>query len=303
MVVFGVDLHGLTFLVCLVELVLLCHQLLRCLCDCGQVRARCMVGLYLLLLCHNLSLGILQGGPKWLPEVGRQLLANGSAYAVAGFVPFYFYRAFGLSALRFHAYFGTSCFLLLPFALFHGLFYPLSGRLELATGYGMLVPMGYWLVVLWLLWTEVRRGKSRLLLVEVLALLPWLLLGMAVHLGAGQWLRVLLANGGFVAAGCWSVYVEVRWQRRRNKVRQLAQRNSGEVFSVACRSYGLTEREAEVALLLCGGMSYREVGARLFISERTVDSHAQRIFAKTGVNRKMGLRKLLGEAGLEGQVG
>jgi len=45
---------------------------------------------------------------------------------------------------------------------------------------------------------------------------------------------------------------------------------------------GLTEREAEVLRLIAAGHSNSEIGEKLFVSQATVKSHVNRIFAKTG---------------------
>ena len=45
---------------------------------------------------------------------------------------------------------------------------------------------------------------------------------------------------------------------------------------------GLTEREGEVLRLIAAGRSNAEVGRDLFVSEATVKTHVNRIFAKTG---------------------
>jgi predicted ATPase/DNA-binding CsgD family transcriptional regulator len=44
----------------------------------------------------------------------------------------------------------------------------------------------------------------------------------------------------------------------------------------------LTQREREVAGLIAHGLTNRQIGARLFIAERTVDTHVGRILAKLG---------------------
>jgi len=45
---------------------------------------------------------------------------------------------------------------------------------------------------------------------------------------------------------------------------------------------GLTSREAEVLTLLASGLSNAEIAQRLFLSNATVKTHINRIFAKTG---------------------
>ena len=48
----------------------------------------------------------------------------------------------------------------------------------------------------------------------------------------------------------------------------------------------LGQREAEVARLVADGLSNKQIGARLFISERTVDSHVRSILNKLGFNSR-----------------
>ena len=55
----------------------------------------------------------------------------------------------------------------------------------------------------------------------------------------------------------------------------------------------LTTREREIATLVAGGMSNRDVAARLHVSERTVDNHVYRIFRKLGIASRDDLAVLL----------
>ena len=60
---------------------------------------------------------------------------------------------------------------------------------------------------------------------------------------------------------------------------------------------GLTKREVEVASLLVGGLSYREIGERLFISTGTAKTHVLNIYAKTGAKNKLDLLRRAGKKG------
>ena len=67
----------------------------------------------------------------------------------------------------------------------------------------------------------------------------------------------------------------------------------------AFKSYGLTEREKEVARLMVEGLDNKDIGERLFLSSRTIAFHVTNIFRKSGIidgknkGRSLFLAKLL----------
>jgi predicted ATPase/DNA-binding NarL/FixJ family response regulator len=63
----------------------------------------------------------------------------------------------------------------------------------------------------------------------------------------------------------------------------------------------LGKREADVARLVADGLTNRQIGARLFISERTVDSHVRSILNKLGFNSRAQIAAWM--AGREGATG
>jgi len=75
----------------------------------------------------------------------------------------------------------------------------------------------------------------------------------------------------------------------RDAAVRLALGESGHVALAAWDRPGaglLAKREAEVARLVADGLSNKEIGARLFISEHTVDSHVRSILNKLGCNSR-----------------
>ena len=59
----------------------------------------------------------------------------------------------------------------------------------------------------------------------------------------------------------------------------------------------LAKRETEVARLIAEGLSNKQIGARLFISERTVDSHVRSILNKLGFNSRAQIAGWVSAAG------
>jgi DNA-binding NarL/FixJ family response regulator len=55
------------------------------------------------------------------------------------------------------------------------------------------------------------------------------------------------------------------------------------------KDIGLTERETEILRLIADGFSNKEIGEKLFISHRTVDTHRTNMMKKLGVNNIAGL--------------
>jgi DNA-binding NarL/FixJ family response regulator len=65
----------------------------------------------------------------------------------------------------------------------------------------------------------------------------------------------------------------------------------------ARRSGSLTQRERIVANLAAGGLTDREIAARLHIGDRTVETHLAHVYAKLRIGGRIELRDALGAAG------
>jgi DNA-binding CsgD family transcriptional regulator len=104
-----------------------------------------------------------------------------------------------------------------------------------------------------------------------------------VHLRDGAWLSLRAARmtGPHGNAGDIAVTIETA--------------SAIERMGVFVRAHGLTRREAELMAALAGGSDTRQLAARLYISENTVQDHLKSIFVKTGArNRRVLMARALG---------
>ena len=99
--------------------------------------------------------------------------------------------------------------------------------------------------------------------------------------------------GGIVAVvfAAVGIALGLRWSRAREVVvvREVRVRDEGP-FSLDAekvRELAITPREHEILGLIAEGLSNREIGERIFVSENTVKTHSSRLFDKLGVNRRV----------------
>jgi predicted ATPase/DNA-binding CsgD family transcriptional regulator len=118
-----------------------------------------------------------------------------------------------------------------------------------------------------------------------------------IRVGAGATVMAVLApfvalaeESASAALGASKYAAEFEIGRRLSRdaaVRvALGEGQAGAAASDRAGTAALGKRQAEVARLVAEGLSNKEIGARLFISERTVDSHVRSILNKLGVNNR-----------------
>ncbi|WP_431200493.1 LuxR C-terminal-related transcriptional regulator [Mucilaginibacter sp. P19] len=233
------------------------------------------------------------------------MIAYGSGFLMASYFPYYFYQAFNLKQLRWHALYGVPLFLFLPYLIFFVIVYSINGNLNVDIRYGMIVPFAYALVLLWVMFKAIHyqnrelKNKKQYLdeLFMYLAVSPWAALAFFGLVEESQLFEVLCTNTGIVAITFIYFRKMISHEHDEHRAFQeavLKLRNRQDDFEQQAKSYGYSRRETEIVLLLCQGLTYKAIGDRLFISENTVDNTVQKIYSKTGVKSKLELIRKLG---------
>ncbi len=94
---------------------------------------------------------------------------------------------------------------------------------------------------------------------------------------------LMAAAEGFAALGAGP------WHGRARRTLALADTGS----SGPRGALGLTDQELEIARLAASGLTNKEIGARLFLSHRTVGAHLYRIYPKLGIDGRGALAEVL----------
>jgi DNA-binding CsgD family transcriptional regulator len=306
------ELHVLTAVFIVLELMMFSVQLYFYLIWPYDKRRLAYLILLVLLVGYNVTGGFFPDPDIVLLSIPVQnIIAYGSGFLMAAYFPYYFYVSFDLRSLRFHALYGTSLFLLLPYFVFFAVLYPMSENLDFAINYGLIIPALYSPVLLYAMFAAIRRRfrdnlndpdpYTKLEIKAVYcAVSPWVFMSLFAYLRVPQWMEVLLTNTGFVIIAGLFLYQSSKYEREQKK--RLMERDAMDEklkadFSQTCKNSGLSTREAEVALMLCQGMEYKSIAFALHISARTVDTHAHRIYYKLDVKNKIELQQKLGFAG------
>nr|WP_245928002.1 helix-turn-helix transcriptional regulator [Mucilaginibacter oryzae] len=259
--------------------------------------------LLVLLLLYNITGGLFPDPNLRLSIQLQEMTAYGSGFLMASYFPFYFYRAFDLQLLRWHALFGVPLFLITPYIIFFIIVYAIYGNLDASIKYGMIAPFLYALVLLWVMFRAIRKKHkqnrdARQYLEEILmylAISPWAALTFFGIVEESQVVEVLFTNTGIIAISFLFIWHSIK--NARDEYRRLLSLARTTITPQAlednARLYGLTKTEVEIIQYLRSGMSNREIAETLFISEETVKKHLYNTFRKTRVkNRQALLHKL-----------
>lgn len=83
------------------------------------------------------------------------------------------------------------------------------------------------------------------------------------------------------------IYFGLRWTRPAPAPAPAPNNGPFVLNADKLKELGITPREHEILGLIAEGLSNREIGERLFVSENTVKTHSSRLFGKMSVNRRV----------------
>lgn len=204
MLVFGTEMHIVTFLFLVFEVGMFFFQFIYYLSRPQEFSRLWYLILLFLLILYNVTGGLFPDKNISIPIIAQNIMAYGSGFFMAAYIPYYFYKAFKLEKLRFHALYGIYVFLILPFLLFFVVEYSILGDLELAKKHGIIVPTFYSIVLLiGILRATIQKYRERKFkLIEVIvvccAIFPWACMPYLAYGNASQVMEVTVCNGGFL---------------------------------------------------------------------------------------------------------
>ncbi len=325
----GTDMHIVTLLFIVFELVMFVYQLIYYLSYPRDKKRWYYLILLFLLILKNTASGLFPDpNLTAIPQVVQYAFAYGAGFLMASYFPYYFYKAFDLGKLRWHALYGVVIFLLIPFSVIFSVEVFLTGNIDDAINHGLIIPAVYGLILLYVILSSIR-GKYREsvqrkqffeIIAVYIAVTPWASLAFFAFYRIDQVTEVLLTNVGFVVITILFVRKSIYDSRKEYQrlqelaspskdlaslsklelldetidvLQQQAKIDRQQQFENNLARLNLTAREREVVRLIRQGLSYKAIADKLFISERTVNKHVQNIFEKLEISNRIQLINLL----------
>jgi DNA-binding CsgD family transcriptional regulator len=283
----GTQMHWLTLALLLLESYLFAVQLFHFL-NRPRDRQRLWYLILLgLLITFNIANGLLPDPSFHLDIKVQNMIAYGAAYLAGAYFPFYFYKAYGLKELRFHATWGVSLFAFVPYVVFDIVIYAINGRLIPDRELGVLIPGAYGLLVLAVMLRAIigkykTTGKLRQYRCELaiwLAVIPWETMSVFAFYPAPQWLRIGSAILSWLAITVPQFRSAIRFSWYEDKkLKGLELHIDKAQLVAACKARELSKRIADVTWLWVQGYSKQAIADALFITKDTVKSHISNLY-------------------------
>jgi len=303
MLVFGSEMHVVTFVFVVLEFLMLIFLLAGYLNRIQDKQRRLYLLLLTLLLFYNITGGLLPDPKIPIPIFIQNIIAYGSGFLMASYFPYYFYKAFDLKLLRFHALYGVPMFLLLPYLVFFVISYSFDHDLASTIQHGIIIPFFYAFVLLCAIFRAIRVAYKKQRMKKYYweerlvyaAVIPWGALSIISYFDLGQMVEALSTNIGFVIVTI--IFISKFIQEDREDISKLHDISVNgirpELFQENCINFGFTTRQIEIVSLLHEGYTVREIADRLHIADRTVTTHLHNMMGKTTTHSRLDLLRKL----------
>jgi signal transduction histidine kinase/DNA-binding NarL/FixJ family response regulator len=130
MLVFETRMHIVTFLIIIFEMLFFFYQIVHFLSrPSDKSRLYYLILLYLLIQ-YNIISGLFPNPDYSLSIAVQNIILFAAGFIMAMYFPYYFYKAFNLSKLKFYAYWGSVFFIIIPFIAFFLIPYYITKDLE-----------------------------------------------------------------------------------------------------------------------------------------------------------------------------
>src|SRR5574338_420360 len=205
MLVFGTEMHIVTFVFVCLETVILFYLVTYKLARPEDNTTILNITLISLLIVYNVSGGLLPDadlpGSFFLQEV----VAYATGFITPCYFPFYVYKAFELEKMKFHAYKGVYLFLVLPYLTFVVVFAK-TGNLTTAQQL-LFLPILY---ALWVIYSMAKDIKNKYgndfnsneskteVAILFLSVTPWIGVPFTTYFNESQAIEAAITNTGFL---------------------------------------------------------------------------------------------------------
>ncbi len=301
----GTQMHILTFSFICFEIVLIIHLIAYKLARPINKTLTLDICLLTILIIYNICGGLLPDPNLPGNYVGQESIAYGTGFLAPAFFSYYVWKGFGLAQMRSHINRGIY-FLVFPYIAFTIILIS-TRKLEIAE-YVLVIPMfyGIWVLVevIQNVYTKYNRSFANKEIIEELIILivclaPWVGLPLLTYYNIPQHIEVALTNSGFLmllALHVKQTIIQLRQEHQRplqSKIEleksEVSATTLDEKIQTNTSKYPLTNREKEIALLLCKGYTHQQIAERLFISPRTVGKHVENLFEKLAIANRFEL--------------
>ncbi len=205
MLVFGTQMHIITFIFVSIEIVIFFYLIINKLARPDDKTAFLNITLIFLLIIYNVTGGLFPDPNLPGSYFIQMAIAYATGFIVPCYFPYYVYKAFKLEKMRFHAFTGVFLFFMLPYLLFVIIF-GVSNNLATAKNLFVL-PLLYASWVIYTLQKAIRykyhnnfsnfESKEEVTVI-FLSLTPWVGLPVIDYFNLGQTIEVSMTNTGFL---------------------------------------------------------------------------------------------------------